>query len=61
MVDNLDKKDGEKMKSFTMRMPPSLIEKAQDRAGLIPLSAVIRTLIEMWLRGEIDLKQAGEK
>lgn len=61
MADDINKKDGEKMKSFTMRMPPSLVKQAQDRAGLIPLSAVIRTLIEMWLRGEIDLKQAGEK
>lgn len=61
MVDDLKKKDGEKMESFNLRMPPSLVKSAKDKAGLIPLSAVIRTLIEMWLRGEIDLKQAGEK
>jgi hypothetical protein len=61
MADDFEKKEGEKMKSFTMRMPPSLIEAAQERAGLIPLSVVIRTLVEMWLRGEIDLKQSGKK
>lgn len=61
MVDNPEKKEGEKMESFNLRMPPSLLSRAKDRAGLIPLSAVIRTLLEMWLRGEIELKQTGEK
>ena len=61
MAGNFDKKDGEKMESFNLRMPPSLVQSARDKAGLIPLSKVIRTLIEMWLRGEIELKQPGEK
>lgn len=61
MVDDFDKREGEKMESFNVRMPPSLLRDVRDKAGLIPLSKVIRTLLEMWVRGEVDLKRTGEK
>lgn len=50
------KKGDEKMKSFTMRMPPSLIIEAQEKAGMIPLSKIIRRLVEKWLKGEITVE-----
>lgn len=60
MSNNRNKKGDEIMKAFTMRMPPSLISQAQDKAGLVPLSVVIRTLIEKWLKGEITIEQTRD-
>lgn len=45
----------EKMERYTLRMPPSLWEAAKTKSGIIPLSAIIRRLVEMWLHGEIDI------
>jgi hypothetical protein len=45
----------EKMQSFTFRLPPSLIEQLRDKAGSIPLSVVIRRLIEKYIKGEVGL------
>lgn len=46
-------KDDEKMERYTFRLPPSLLDIARQKAGLIPLSKIIRVLIEKWLSGEI--------
>lgn len=48
-------KGRELMKAFTFRLPPSLIEQLRDRAGSIPVSVVIRRLIERYIKGEIGL------
>lgn len=50
-----DQKGREKMMSFTFRIAPSLIEQLKDKAGSIPVSVVIRRLIEKYLKGEIGL------
>lgn len=52
MVKNKGK---ELMKSFSFRLPPSLIEQFRERAGAIPLSVVIRRLIEKYIKGEVGL------
>lgn len=49
------KKGDEKMGSFTIRVHESLIATAKDKAGWVPLSVVIRRLLRMWLKGEIQL------
>lgn len=48
-------KGKENMMSFTFRLPPSLIEQFKEKAGSIPLSVVIRRLIEKYIRGEVGL------
>lgn len=50
-----DQQGREKMVSFTFRLPPSLIEQLKGRAGSIPISVVIRRLIEKYIKGEIGL------
>ncbi len=47
------KNEGEKMEQYSVRMTPSLWETAKRKAGFVPLSVVIRMLIEKWLSGEI--------
>lgn len=51
------KKPEELMKSFTVRMSEDLMERLKERAGLIPVSIVIRKLIEMYVNGEIELRK----
>lgn len=45
----------EKMESFTFRIPKTLIEQLKDKAGLMPISVVIRRLIEKYIKGDIGL------
>lgn len=45
------------MKSFTLRMPPDLLNRAKGKAGLVNLSTVIRILLEKWLNGEVIIEQ----
>lgn len=48
-------KGAEKMERYTFRMPDSLLLKAKGKAGMVPLSRVIRRLIEKWVAGEIEI------
>jgi hypothetical protein len=59
-MSNQSKKEIEKMTSFTMRVRPSLLDRAREKAGLVPLSTVIRLLIEKWLNGEIIIEQTKD-
>jgi hypothetical protein len=43
------------MQSFTFRLKPALIEQLRVKAGNIPLSVIIRRLLEKYIRGEIGL------
>jgi hypothetical protein len=43
------------MSSFTIRAPKDLISQAKAKAGYIPLSVILRKLIEKWVNGEIEL------
>lgn len=43
------------MSSFTIRAPKSLITQAKEKAGYIPLSVILRKLIERWVSGDIEL------
>lgn len=43
------------MSSFTMRVPKETINQAKDKAGYIPLSVILRKLLEKWIKGEIEL------
>lgn len=56
--------------TYTMKQPKrprsvkisdTLWEKAKKKAGLIPVSAVIRELLDKWIRGEIDLESEEKK
>jgi len=46
---------GDKMLSYTFRLPGDILEALKEKAGLVPVSVVIRRLIEKFIRGEIDL------
>lgn len=45
----------DKMMSFTFRLPRDLFQGLKDRAGSIPLSIVIRRLIEKYIKGEVGI------
>jgi hypothetical protein len=49
------KNKGDKMIPYTFRLPTDLLEQLQDKAGLVPVSVVIRKLIEKFIKGEIKL------
>jgi hypothetical protein len=34
---------------------PDIWDRARQKAGLTPLAAIIRRLVELWLKGKIDL------
>ncbi len=42
--------------TFTLRLTPEEKEQAQQKAGDVPLSVIVRRLIQMWLNGEIEIK-----
>lgn len=46
------------MIQFTFRVRPSIKKRAQKKAGLLGLSRYIRTLIGMWISGEIKVSEA---
>lgn len=45
----------DRMESFTFRVPKNLLQSLRDRAGGIPISVVIRRLIEKYIKGEVGL------
>lgn len=55
MNKKIDQQENEKMKSYTFRLPPSLLNEALQKAGMIPFSKIVRRLIEKWLKGEISI------
>ena len=48
-------KEGEKMERYSFRLPVSLLKQLKEQAGLVPVSVVIRRLIEKYINGEIDI------
>jgi len=44
------------MKPRLIRFSDDLWDQAKAKAGLTPLSAIIRKLVQMWLSGEIEVK-----
>lgn len=57
-MSNSDK--GKKMSAFTLRIEENLIDAAKKKAGVVPISRVIRLLLRKWLRGEIELDYTQE-
>lgn len=49
------KEPQEKLIPYTFKAPGDLLDKIKEKAGLIPVSAIIRRLLEKWLAGEINL------
>ncbi len=43
------------MQSFTFRLKPALIEQLKAKAGSIPISVIIRRLLEKYIKGEVGL------
>lgn len=48
------------MKRKSIRVPEALWAQAMKKAGLTPLSSIVRLLIQMWLDGEIEIKTGGD-
>lgn len=49
------KSEEEKMIAISFRLQPDLFQRLKDRAGSVPISVIIRVLVEKWLTGEIDV------
>lgn len=45
----------EKGKRFEMRFSNNFFKEVKKKAGLIPIAAIIRRLLEKWLKGDVDL------
>jgi hypothetical protein len=45
-----------KDEAVRVRITTEQKQAAQQKAGDVPLSFIIRTLIRMWLNGEIEIK-----
>jgi len=43
------------MKPRMVRMTDSTWSAAKEKAGITPLSAIIRKLVQLWLAGEIEV------
>jgi hypothetical protein len=46
----------QQMKPRMIRMADSTWDAAKEKAGITPLSAIIRRLVKMWLAGEIEVE-----
>ncbi len=53
---NQNKTKGEKMILKSFYIEPSAWKGAKRKAGMIPLAAVIRRLVALWLEGRINLE-----
>ena len=49
--------DGEKMINTAFRLPLADLNAARQKAGLVDLSLYLRTLVKMWLAGEIKVSE----
>lgn len=45
----------EQMKPRGIKFPSNLWEAAKEKAGTMPLSVILRRLLEKWVKGEISL------
>lgn len=48
------------MSAFTLRIESELMDEVKKRAGIIPISRIIRLLLKKWLSGEIKLDYTEE-
>ena len=56
-MNNKRKEQTTKMERHYINFLPEMWKQAKTKAGLTPLSAIIRKLVELWLAGKIDLNQ----
>ena len=52
----MSNQEDEKMLSYTFRVPGNLLERLKEKAGLVPVSVVIRKLIEKYIKGEVKIE-----
>jgi hypothetical protein len=46
----------EKKVPYTFRLPARLLAQLREKAGYVPVSVVIRILIEKYVAGEIEIQ-----
>lgn len=49
------KAEDEKMIAISFRLPPNILDELRDKAGSVPVSVIVRILVEKWLKGEIRI------
>lgn len=49
------KVEDEKMVAISFRLPPNVLEELKGKAGSVPISVIVRILVEKWLKGEIRI------
>ena len=51
----------EPMVPYSLRLPPKLLEQAEEKSGFIGLPRLIRILLTKYLKGEIDITEEDSK
>ena len=59
--DKNKKEGGDKMKPFSIRLPPETIKQVKEKAGIVPVTTYLRTLVFMWVNGEIEVTDEDVK
>ena len=59
-MSNQSSERNKKMSAFTMRVELELMQQAKKKAGIIPISRIIRILLKKWLAGEIAIDYTEE-
>lgn len=49
------------MSAFTLRVERDLIKDAKKKAGIVPISRIIRILLKKWITGEIAIDYSEEE
>ncbi len=55
------KEQHQQMKPRMIRFSSDTWEAARKKAGITPLSAIVRQLVTMWLAGEIEVNNENQK
>jgi hypothetical protein len=56
-----DKKGDDRMIPYAIRLSVGDLNQAKTKAGIVPLSKYIRTLILMWLHGDVKVTDEDVK
>lgn len=45
----------EPMKQYSFKLPNNLLQDVENKADIVPVSKIIRALLEKWVKGEVEL------
>ncbi|GIK43879.1 MAG: hypothetical protein BroJett011_77120 [Chloroflexota bacterium] len=50
-----ERREKSKMVQRSISIEPNFWERCKEKAGLTPISAIVRRLLELWLEGKIKI------